>query len=98
MTSTSKAESERFPWQSCYTCRDYAAHRRADLAEPLADKAMREGRDTIAVVDEFMAGVHARHLTGVPLRDGGPTRITDPAIGRLAALLSPGLLEEDDRG
>lgn len=83
---------DRFPWQSCYTCRDYATHRRADLAEPLADKAIREGRDATEVVDEFMAGAHARHLDGTPLREGGPTRITDPVVSRLAALLAPGLI------
>lgn len=78
-------------WKSCYTCRDYAEHRRAVIAGPLAVKARREDRDVIEVVDEFMLEAHERHLDGTPLRPGGPTRVTDPAIGRLAALLAPGL-------
>lgn len=79
------------PWKSCYTCRDYAEHRRHVIVEPLTDKAIREGRDVVEVVDEFMAAAHERHLSGKTLREGGPTRVTDPALGRLAALLSPGL-------
>jgi hypothetical protein len=78
-------------WHACYSCRDYALHRRETLAVPLADKARREGRDVIAVVDEFMLAAHDRHMAGEPLRPDGPTRVTNPAIGRLAALLSPGL-------
>jgi hypothetical protein len=78
-------------WKPCYSCRDYAEHRREQLAVPLADKARREGRDVIAVVDEFMLAAHKRHMAGEPLREGGPTRVIDPAFGRLAALLSPGL-------
>jgi hypothetical protein len=75
-------------WKSCYTCRDYAAHRRYQLAQPLGEKARREGRDVIEVVDEFMWAAHERHLDGTPLRDGGPTRITDPTAGRLLTTLA----------
>lgn len=78
-------------WRSCYTCRDYSTHRREALVEPLADKAIRERRDIVEVVDEFMNAAHERHLDGTPLRPGGPTRITNPAIGRLVAMLSPAL-------
>lgn len=78
-------------WKSCYSCRDYAEYRREVIAKPLAVKARREGRDVIEVVDEFMLAAHDRHLNGDPLRPGGPTRVTDPTLGRLAALLSPGL-------
>lgn len=87
-------------WRSCYSCRDYAEHRRDALAAPLADKAIREHRDVDEVVNEFMSAAHARHVYGTPLRPGGPTRITDPAISRFAAMLSPGLFDPraDDRG
>jgi hypothetical protein len=78
-------------WKSCYTCSDYAQHRRHTLAPALADKAQRENRDVVEVVDNFMLAAHDRHLAGHPLREGGPTRVTDPNLGRLAALLSPGL-------
>lgn len=79
-------------WKSCYSCRDYLTpEKRLVLADSLGDKAKREGRDVIEVVDEYMLAAHERHLGGQPLRPGGPTRVTDPAIGRLAALLSPGL-------
>lgn len=79
-------------WQSCYTCRDYARERRDAISAPLAGKARREGRDVVEVVDEFMDAAHHRHVaTREPLREGGPTRVIDPTIGRLAALLSPGL-------
>lgn len=73
-------------WKSCFTCRDYARERREAIAEPLADKARLEAREVIAVVDEFMAAAHVRHVTtGEPLRKGGPTRVTDPTVGRLLA-------------
>lgn len=72
-------------WKSCYTCRDYAEHRRETIAGPLGAKARREGRDPIEVVDEFMWAAHERHLDGAPLREGGPTRVTDPTAGRLLA-------------
>lgn len=84
-------------WKSCYSCRDYAEHRRDALAEPLADKAIREGRPVVEVVDEFMMAAHDRHLAGTSLRPGGPTRVIDPALGRVAALLSPGLFGPDQK-
>lgn len=83
-------------WKSCYSCRDYAEHRREALAVPLADKARREGRDVVEVVDLFMAAAHRRHMAGEPLRPGGPTRATDPRIGRLLAtyaLIGSGVFE-----
>lgn len=91
-------------WHHCYTCRDYSTHRRDALVGPLSDKAIKEGRDVAEVVDEFMNAAHERHLDGTPLRPGGPARITDPAIGRLMAVLSLGDLTPaptangDDRG
>ncbi len=87
----SELSESAFIWQSCYTCRDYATYRREELALPLAKKASREGREVVEVVDEFMIAAHNRHLDGTPLREGGPTRVLDPMVGRMAALLSPGL-------
>lgn len=81
-------------WKNCYTCRDYAEHRRGAIARPLAGKANREDRNVIEVVDEFMLAAHDRHLSGQPLREGGPTRVIDPWIGRMAAMLSPGLFSD----
>lgn len=84
-------------WKGCYTCRDYATWRRRVLAQPLADKARREGRDVIEVTEEYMAGAHQRHIGGLPLRPGGPTRVTDPFAGRTVAtyaLLGSKLTEE----
>lgn len=78
-------------WATCYTCRDYTERRIDSIAPPLADKAEREGREVIDVVNEFMLAAHKRHLGGQPLREGGPTRVTDPELGRLAAMMSPGL-------
>lgn len=84
-------------WKSCYTCRDCADHRKETIAEPLAAKAKREGRDVIEVVDEFMYAAHDRHTeTGEPLRVNGPTRFSNPEFGRLAALLSPGLFRDQE--
>lgn len=74
-------------WQECFACRDYAEHRRAVLVGPLTDKALREGRDVVEVVDGFMLAAHDRHMAGTPLRDGGPTRVTNPDLGRMAALM-----------
>lgn len=78
-------------WTSCYSCRDYSKKRRGVIAIPLAKKAEQERRDAEGVVDEFMQAAHERHMAGNPLYPGGPTRVTDPELGRLAALLSPGL-------
>lgn len=75
-------------WQSCYSCRDYALKRRSVLAPHMGDKAIREGREATEVVDEFMEAAHERHMAGEPLYPGGPTRVTDPALGRLAALFA----------
>lgn len=75
-------------WAVCYTCRDYAAHRRDVLAGPLADKARRENRDVVEVVNEFMHAAHIRHMTTKePLRPDGPTRLIHPRLGRIAALM-----------
>lgn len=78
-------------WQACYSCRDYAQQRQDQLAQPLTDKANREKRDVIDIVDEFMLKAHDRHMAGTPLYPGGPVTITDPMISRLAALLAPGM-------
>lgn len=78
-------------WTYCFTCRDYADERREIIAKPLADKAHREGRDVIEVVNEFMNAAHARHIeSGEPLRSGGPTDVVNPAIRRLSAMLIAG--------
>lgn len=84
-------------WQVCFTCRDYAKMRRDLLAEPLANKAQKEGRDVIEVVDEFMNAAHKRHMdANSPLYPGGPSTVTDPRLSRLAALMSPGLFGKED--
>lgn len=84
-------------WMYCFTCRDYAEKRRDAIAGPLADKAMREDRKVIVVVDEFMLAAHRRHtLTGEPLLPGGPTTLMDPALRRLATMLTSGLISHDD--
>lgn len=85
------AESKQV-WSSCYTCRDYSQHRREALSPALAEKAKREKRDVVEVVDEFMLAAHQRHLTGEPLRPDGPTRVTDPMIGRITALMAAALV------
>lgn len=75
-------------WAVCYTCRDYAVHRKAIIAGPLVAKARRENKSVTEVVDEFMHEAHDRHMrTGQPLRPDGPTRLIHPALGRLAALM-----------
>jgi hypothetical protein len=80
-------------WGSCYTCRDYSENRREVIAGPLAEKATREGRPVVEVVDEFMMAAHRRHMSSrQPLYPGGPISYTDPAIRRLAHLMMPGLL------
>lgn len=89
--------SEQLLWQMCYTCRDYAEHRREAIAQPLADKAKREGRNVIEVVDEFMLNAHSRHMsTGEPLRPDGPTSLVDPRLRRIAMLMASGLFGEED--
>lgn len=75
-------------WKHCFSCRDYATARRSTIPQPLADKARREDRDVTEVVDEFMMAAHDRHMSGEPLRPDGPTRVTDPTLGRIAALWS----------
>lgn len=87
-------------WSHCYTCRDYAQKRREVIAGPLADKAQRENRDVVEVVDEFMLAAHSRHMnTREPLYTGGPTGIFNPAIRKLAALVNAaGITREDVHG
>jgi hypothetical protein len=82
-------------WKHCYTCRDYAETQRTRIAQPLADKARAEERDVVEVVDEFMWAAHERHLDGESLRKDGPTRVTDPVAGQLAALM--GIIMERDK-
>lgn len=87
-------------WRICHTCQDYLDHgtKRKVLSDELALKAFRDGLKAEDVVDEFMLAAHKRHMDGYPLREDGPTRMTDPYLGRMAALLSPGLFgpTEDD--
>lgn len=78
-------------WKMCFKCRDYAHARKEILAPKLAAKAeLASGeRSIIEVIDEFMMAAHRRHVeSGEPLRPGGPTRVTDPAVGRLNAMLA----------
>lgn len=78
------------PSERCYSCLDYLNHRQDSLPELIAIKANREGRPGREVFEEYMTGAHRRHLDGEPLRPGGPTRITDPYLGRMAALMALG--------
>lgn len=82
-------------WRYCYTCRDYLSTRRERLAIELGKRAKQTGRDVIELADEFMDAAHQRHLDGQPLREGGPTRVTDPVSGRLAALAMLGRMFEE---
>lgn len=84
-------------WMYCFTCRDYALNRREVIAEPLADKAQRESREVVEVVDEFMIAAHRRHTsTGEPLLPGGPTELMDPALRKLATMLTSGLITHEE--
>lgn len=63
-------------WKSCFTCSDYADVRKEAIAIPLADKAEKEGRDVIEVVDEF----HVRRARTAPdLRATAAPRWTYPS-------------------
>lgn len=61
------AEQARPVWSTCPVCRAYANRRRDRISVDLADKAIAEGREAHVVVDEFMDGVHQRHLDGLPV-------------------------------
>lgn len=74
----------------CCTCADYLQHREDTLPLLIANSARRQGRDGVEVFEEFMTAAHQRHLDGEPLRPDGPTRVTDPYLGRLAALMALG--------
>jgi hypothetical protein len=83
-------------WTYCFTCRDYADKRREVIAKPLSEKAQREGRDVVNVVDEFMNAAHSRHMThNIPLLPSGPTGIVDPSLRRLATMLTSGVIGHD---
>lgn len=90
MGAEQKAEIAQTPHPSehCYTCLDYLDHRQDSLPRLLAEKARREGRPGAEVFAEFMFAAHLRHLEGAPLRPGGPTRLTDPYLGRVAAVMA----------
>lgn len=84
-------------WTYCFTCRDYADKRRDVIAEPLAEKAHREDRDVVEVVNEFMNAAHARHIeSGEPLLPGGPSDVFNPAVRRLSTMLLAGTISHDE--
>lgn len=82
------------PSMRCYTCLDYLEHRQDTLPRVIVAKAQRENRLGSEVFAEFMQAAHQRHLDGEPLRPGGPTRVTDPYLGRIAAVMAMGAGDE----
>ena len=69
----------------CQTCKEYGDRRMAVLAPHIVKEAVRRVIDPIAVLHDFMAGVHARHVQGLPLST--PTEeILDRLTKRFAAL------------
>lgn len=85
-------------WRVCFTCQDYLDYRSKarDLSIAVAAKAKRDGLEVEEVIEEFMLAAHDRHMAGEPLREDGPTRMTDPYLGKMAALLSPGLFGDQE--
>jgi hypothetical protein len=101
VTVAEHAEYEQWPTDHpsthCYTCADYMERRRETLLPQIVAAAERQGVAPRPLFVEFMGQAHQRHLEGEPLYVGGPTRVTDPLVGRFVALmaLSAG---GDDRG
>lgn len=51
----------------CGPCASYAATRLPTLASALARRCEETGETSQEIVDRFMAGVHDRHLSGLPI-------------------------------
>lgn len=58
------------PSQGCHTCTTYALERNEVLAPHMARLHMQTGEPIPAIAARFMAGVHARHLGGLPIMPG----------------------------
>jgi hypothetical protein len=59
------------PYKACGACARYAIARRRVLKWHIAVHCVSTGESVPAVVDRFMAGVHARHLAGLPIMPTG---------------------------
>lgn len=55
------------PYKACHQCTRYMISRRAALAPAMAEVVIETGESPREVADRFMAGVHARHLEGLPI-------------------------------
>lgn len=52
---------------ACPECLGYLDRRSRKIAGPMAQAAQERGMSVRDVAEEFMAGVHARHLAGLPI-------------------------------
>lgn len=69
----------------CQDCKEYGDRRMAVLAPHIVKEAVRRVIDPIAVLHDFMAGVHVRHVQGLPLSTPAE-EILDRLTKRFAAL------------
>jgi hypothetical protein len=60
----------RAPYLSCETCIEYLDARKSVLSPALAERADETGENVITALTRYMAGVHARHLSGLPILPG----------------------------
>lgn len=59
------------PYKACGACARYAIARTLVLRPHVARHCLLTGEHPLEVVDRFMAGVHARHLAGLPIMPTG---------------------------
>jgi hypothetical protein len=52
---------------TCPDCMDYAEQRRPVLVPAMADARKATGETSDEILTRFMTGVHARHLSGLPI-------------------------------
>ena len=55
------------PYRLCSTCIEYAEERMPLLTQPMADRRAETGETSVQILDRYMTGVHARHLSGLPI-------------------------------
>jgi hypothetical protein len=71
-------------YQECEHCIIYMTVRRPVLLPAMARVIAKTGETGQEILDRYMAGVHKRHLAGLPIMP----RKTNPMLGRVAALMA----------
>lgn len=61
-------------YRNCPDCIQYAEVRRPVVVPAMAERRSETGETSEQILDRFMGGVHARHLSGLPILSDGADR------------------------